>query len=57
MKALVKQSPEVGIWMEDIPIPKGKARIRVQISAGMEKDHINRALDAFIKVGQKLKVI
>ena len=38
-------------------VPKGKARIRVQISAGMEKDHINRALDAFIKVGQKLKVI
>ena len=38
-------------------VPKDEARIRVQISAGMEKDHINRALDAFIKVGQKLKVI
>ena len=38
-------------------VPKGEARIRVQISAGMEKNHINRALDAFIKVGQKLKVI
>ena len=38
-------------------VPKGEARIRVQISAGMEKTHINRALDAFIKVGQKLKVI
>ena len=22
MKALVKQSPEVGIWMEDVPVPK-----------------------------------
>lgn len=38
-------------------VPKDEARIRVQISAGMEKNHINRALDAFIKVGQKLKVI
>jgi len=38
-------------------VPKGEARIRVQISAGMEKNHIDRAIKAFIKVGKELKVI
>jgi len=38
-------------------VPKGKARIRVQISAGMEKGHIDRAIKSFIKVGKELKVI
>lgn len=38
-------------------VPKGKARIRVQISAGHEEHHINKAVDAFIKVGKELKVI
>jgi glycine C-acetyltransferase len=38
-------------------VPKGKARIRVQISAGHEVEHINKAVDAFIKVGKELKVI
>ena len=38
-------------------VPKGKARIRVQISAGMETDHLDRAIHAFTKVGKKLNVI
>jgi len=38
-------------------VPKGEARIRVQISAGMEKGHIDRAIKSFIKVGKELKVI
>jgi len=38
-------------------VPKGEARIRVQISAAHEKDHLDRAIAAFIKVGKKLKVI
>lgn len=38
-------------------VPKGEARIRVQLSAGHEKDHLDRALDAFISVGKELKVI
>jgi len=38
-------------------VPKGEARIRVQISAGMETDHLDLAIHAFTKVGKKLNVI
>jgi len=33
-------------------VPKGAARIRVQISAGHNREHLDRAIDAFIKVGK-----
>jgi len=38
-------------------VPKDKARIRVQISAGHEPEHIDHAIQAFTKVGKKLGVI
>jgi glycine C-acetyltransferase len=38
-------------------VPKGKARIRVQLSAAHELDHIKKAVTAFVKVGKELKVI
>ncbi len=38
-------------------VPKGKARIRVQISAGHKRHHLDRAIDAFIKVGKELGVL
>lgn len=38
-------------------VPKGKARIRTQISAGHTKAHLDKAIAAFIKVGKELKVI
>ena len=38
-------------------VPKDKARIRVQLSAAHTKEHLNRAINAFIKVGKKLNVI
>ena len=38
-------------------VPKGKARIRVQLSAGHEIEHIDTAINAFIKIGKQLKVI
>lgn len=38
-------------------VPKGEARIRVQISAGHEREHLDKAIAAFIKVGRKLNVI
>ncbi|GAA4447608.1 glycine C-acetyltransferase [Ravibacter arvi] len=38
-------------------VPKGKARIRVQVSAGHEKEHLEKAVNAFTKVGKKLGVI
>ncbi|WP_340067066.1 glycine C-acetyltransferase [Ascidiimonas aurantiaca] len=38
-------------------VPKGKARIRVQLSAAHEKAHLDKALDAFTTVGKELGVI
>ena len=38
-------------------VPKGKARIRVQLSAAHEKDHLDKAIAAFSKVGKELNVI
>ncbi|MEO0627487.1 MAG: glycine C-acetyltransferase, partial [Bacteroidota bacterium] len=38
-------------------VPKGKARIRVQISAGHSQTHLERAVAAFVKVGKELGVI
>ena len=38
-------------------VPKEKARIRVQISAGHEPEHIQKAIEAFAKVGRELNVI
>ena len=38
-------------------VPKDKARIRVQVSAGHEREHLERAIAAFIKVGKELNVI
>ena len=38
-------------------VPKGKARIRVQLSAGHEREHLDRAIAAFEKVGRELGVI
>ena len=38
-------------------VPKGQARIRVQVSAAHEKHHLDRALAAFIEVGKELSVL
>ncbi|MFA7582011.1 MAG: glycine C-acetyltransferase [Proteiniphilum sp.] len=38
-------------------VPKDQARIRVQLSAGHTRDHLDKAIAAFIKVGKKLEVI
>ena len=38
-------------------VPKGEARIRVQLSAGHEKEHLDQCIAAFIKVGKSLEVI
>jgi len=38
-------------------VPRGEARIRVQISAAHEKHHLDRAIEAFIKVGKNLEVL
>ncbi|AMQ56132.1 glycine C-acetyltransferase [Algoriphagus sanaruensis] len=38
-------------------VPKGQARIRVQISAGHERHHLDQAIAAFIEVGKELGVV
>jgi glycine C-acetyltransferase len=44
-----------GLWYP--VVPKGKARLRAQLSASLEKKDIDRALEAFEKVGKKMRVI
>jgi len=38
-------------------VPKGQARIRVQISAIHEKSHLDKAINAFVEIGKELKVL
>lgn len=38
-------------------VPKGKARIRVQLSAAHSTEHLDKAIRAFVKVGKELEVI
>ncbi|WCC47382.1 glycine C-acetyltransferase [Tenacibaculum finnmarkense] len=38
-------------------VPKEKARIRVQLSAAHEKEHLDKAIEAFTKIGKELSVI
>jgi len=38
-------------------VPKGQARIRVQLSAAHEKEHLDKAIKAFEKIGKELAVI
>ena len=38
-------------------VPKGQARIRVQLSAAHKKEQLDKAIAAFIKVGKELAII
>jgi glycine C-acetyltransferase len=38
-------------------VPKGKARIRVQLSAAHKKEHLDLAISAFLKVGRELEIV
>jgi glycine C-acetyltransferase len=38
-------------------VPKGQARIRVQLSAGHTREHLDKAITAFTKIGKKYQVI
>jgi glycine C-acetyltransferase len=38
-------------------VPKGQARIRVQVSAAHSTEDVDRAVAAFTKVGQRLGVV
>ena len=38
-------------------VPRGQARIRTQMSAGLTREQLDRAIDAFTDVGRELGVI
>jgi glycine C-acetyltransferase len=38
-------------------VPKGKARIRVQLSAAHKKEHLDAAIKAFTAVGKRLEIL
>jgi glycine C-acetyltransferase len=38
-------------------VPKEKARIRVQLSASHTKEHLDKAIQAFVEVGMNLNVV
>jgi len=38
-------------------VPKGKARIRVQLSAALTREDLDRAIAAFVKIGREMGVI
>ena len=38
-------------------VPNGAARIRTQISAAHTREHLNRAIDAFVRIGHELGVL
>jgi glycine C-acetyltransferase len=44
-----------GLWYP--VVPKGEARLRAQISAALSRKDIDRALEAFNKVGKKMKLL
>ena len=51
---------ELGIYVTAFSfpvVPRGQARIRVQMSAGHETDHINKAVEAFTIVGRELGIL
>jgi glycine C-acetyltransferase len=55
-KALLKEGVYIkGLWFP--VVPKGEARLRAQISAALRKKDMDRALDAFAKVGRRMNVL
>ncbi|MBY0550127.1 MAG: glycine C-acetyltransferase [Candidatus Obscuribacterales bacterium] len=55
-----KELLELGVYVRGLwypVVPRGEARLRVQISAAHSREDLDRALDAFEKAGKKLKVI
>ena len=38
-------------------VPKGQARIRVQVSAAHTRTHLDKAINAFVTIGKQLNVV
>jgi glycine C-acetyltransferase len=54
-KLLVEEIYVIGFFFP--VVAKGQARIRVQISAAHKKKHLDKAIEAFTKIGQELQVL
>ncbi len=57
---MAEQLLEEGIYVIGFSypvVPKGKARIRVQLSAALTREDLDRAVEAFVKVGRKMGVL
>ena len=60
VQAMARQLYDEGVYVIGFSypvVPKGKARIRVQISASHEQHHLDTAIRAFTKIGRGLGVI
>mgnify|MGYP002261688952 CR=1 FL=1 len=60
MTGLAARLLELGVYVVGFffpVVPKGQARIRTQLSAAHEKHHLDRAIEAFIKVGKKYDIL
>ena len=60
VQSMARQLYDEGIYVVGFShpvVPRGKARIRVQISAAHEQRHLERAIEAFTKIGKKLGVL
>jgi glycine C-acetyltransferase len=60
VQAMARQLYDEGIYVVGFSypvVPKGKARIRVQISAAHEQHHLDKAIAAFTKIGKRLGVV
>lgn len=58
--AMAARMLEKGIYVVGFSypvVPKGKARIRVQLSAAHEREHLEKAVAAFVEVGHELGVL
>lgn len=57
---MAAQLQEEGIYVTGFyypVVPKGQARIRVQLSAAHKQEHLDKAIKAFVKVGKKLGIV
>jgi len=55
-----KQLLKAGVYIKGLwypVVPKGEARLRAQLSAALAKNNIDRALEAFKKIGKKMELI
>ena len=60
MQVYAQKMQEEGIYVTGFyypVVPKGEARIRVQISAARTREQLDRCINAFIKVGKELGVL